>query len=559
MDGSDALPRLREELHIVPGAPFADGAPSWTLIDPVRNRYFAIGAEELSMLGAWSAGTISALRARLRSEADPTFGDRLERLLAFLYAQALTQRPVTSPSAHFEAMAQRYHRPVWQLLVHHYLFVKVPLVRPDRFLRASAPYLQFAFGRGFWLAIAVTTLLGLYLLSREWSAFASTFLHFLSPAGIAGYLATLIIVKAVHELAHAYTATHFGCRVATMGVAFLVMMPVLYTDTSDAWRLRERRQRLAIDAAGVLAELAIAGVATFVWCLAPEGFLKSVAFFVATTSWLTSVLVNLNPFMRFDGYYFLSDVVDEPNLQPRAFEVGRWALRERLFSIGASPPEALSNARRRAFAVYAWLTWAYRFVLFISIALLVYHLFFKALGVLLFVVEVIWFIAKPIANELHIWWTMRSTITRRSRSYVTLSFVALLVCLCIIPWSTNVSIPAVVTATVDERVHPPEAGLLKRSYVVDGQFVQRGEPLFDIDAPALGIAARRVAREIDLLRTRLNTQAADIATREYAQVLRHELSSKEQQAHGIAQRVAALKVVATTDGQVRDLASHLHP
>ena len=66
------------------------------------------------------------------------------------------------------------------------------------------------------------------------------------------------------------------------------MFPVLYTDATDAWKLRSRRNRLSIVTAGVRTELYIALLATFFWNVLPDGPLKSAAFFLATTSWLGS-------------------------------------------------------------------------------------------------------------------------------------------------------------------------------------------------------------------------------------------------------------------------------
>ena len=56
-----------------------------------------------------------------------------------------------------------------------------------------------------------------------------------------------------------------------MGVAFIVFWPVCWTDASAAWQLVERRKRLAIGAAGVLAELALAAIASWLWLLLPDG------------------------------------------------------------------------------------------------------------------------------------------------------------------------------------------------------------------------------------------------------------------------------------------------
>ena len=64
---------------------------------------------------------------------------------------------------------------------------------------------------------------------------------------------------------------------------------------------------------------------------------------------------------------------------------------------------------------FAFATWAYRFVLFLGIALVVYHAFFKALGVFLFFVEISVFIVRPVLAELRVWHARRAEIPSRRR------------------------------------------------------------------------------------------------------------------------------------------------
>ena len=97
----------------------------------------------------------------------------------------------------------------------------------------------------------------------------------------------LLFSVVLHEMGHALTARHFGCRVPAMGVAFLVMVPVLYTDTNDAWKLQSRRARLLIGAAGMLAELTLAVWATLLWCFLPDGPLRAGVFLLASTTWIS--------------------------------------------------------------------------------------------------------------------------------------------------------------------------------------------------------------------------------------------------------------------------------
>ena len=144
---------------------------------------------------------------------------------------------------------------------------------------------------------------------RQWDEFINTAVQFFNPAGLFYFLIALVFTKILHELGHGVAAKYYGCRVPTMGVAFLVMFPVLYTDTTDSWRLSSYQKRIRIGAAGLLTELSIACIALFLWPFLPDGAMKNAVFMLAAVTWVTSLLVNLNPFMRFDGYYLLSDLV----------------------------------------------------------------------------------------------------------------------------------------------------------------------------------------------------------------------------------------------------------
>jgi len=89
---------------------------------------------------------------------------------------------------------------------------------------------------------------------------------------------------------------------------------------------------LAIGAAGMIVEIAIAILCTSLWHFLPDGAVRSSVFSIATATWVLTLLINLNPFMRFDGYFLLSDYLGVANLQQRAFSLARWRLRELLFA-----------------------------------------------------------------------------------------------------------------------------------------------------------------------------------------------------------------------------------
>ena len=141
--------------------------------------------------------------------------------------------------------------------------------------------------------------------------------------------------------------------------------------------------------------------------------------------------------MRFDGYYVFADFIKIDNLQPRAFAIAKWKLRNWLFGLSLSPPEYMSQQRQNLITIYAWSTWIYRFFLFIGIALLVYFFAFKILGIFLFVVEIIWFIALPILKELREWWKLRSSFFLNIRIIRTILILGALSFILFYPWKIH--------------------------------------------------------------------------------------------------------------------------
>src|SRR5262249_2613082 len=151
---------------------------------------------------------------------------------------------------------------------------------------------------------------------------------------------------------------------------FLVLWPYLYTDVGETWKLSDRRKQFVIAAAGMAAELSLAIFSTLAWALAPEGALKSMLFVLASSTWLITLAINASPFMRFDGYFLLSDALDFPNLHERAGACARWWLRTTFFRLPETMPEpGLEPRQVRWLAAFALVTWAYRFTVFIGIAI----------------------------------------------------------------------------------------------------------------------------------------------------------------------------------------------
>ena len=481
------VPLLREELRLIQAANNADGSPAWMIQDPINNKFYRIGWLDFELLLRWQLIDIASIVADVNSDTTlDADADNVLELMDFLGQNKLLQSSSAEAVNRLITEKNKQKQSVFSWLVHHYLFFRIPLIKPQALLANILPYFRWLFSPITAFIVLAITLTGLFLVARQWDVFSATFIEQLTIAGFLSYGIALMCTKFLHEFGHAITATRYGVRVGHMGIALLVMFPMPYTDTSESWKLTNNKQRLHIAAAGIITELCLAGIATLAWSLSPDGAVKSSLFFLATTSWLLTLAVNASPFMRFDGYFILSDLLDFPNLHERSGALAKTWLRRTLLGVNDAWPEDFSPKKRRALIQFSCITWAYRMTVFLGIAWLVYYLFFKVLGIILFVVEILWFIAIPIWRELSVWFKRRTEI-KLNRIILSLCLVAGLIALGFIPWQTTVKGAGWVHATNQHYIYTPTAG--KLTAMTKAGKVQQGQQLFALNSPDIALEA----------------------------------------------------------------------
>ena len=557
---AETWPALRRDIHIYSGPSAADGTPSWTLHDPARNLFFRIGWTEFEILSRWQLQDTDAVISTVNRET--TLYISLNNITALTRFLIVNNLVITDGEAGIDFLEQQYtarNRQSAGILLQKYLFLRFPLFRPDRLLAAALPWVQPIYTRTFVTIILAGLLTGLFLTMRQWDSFASTFSYLYSPAGLAWLIAALLLAKTAHELGHAFTAKRYGLRVPTMGIAFLVFWPVLYTDTTEAWKLTERKQRLAISAAGISAELIIAVIALLLWGVFPDGPARSAIFVIATTSWVITLFVNSNPFVRFDGYYLLSDYLDIPNLQTRAFELARWKILEWLFGLGDPRPGTVPVKHQQLVITYAWLTLAYRLLLFTGIGLLVYHLLFKLAGIALLGGVVGWFIIRPVYHELRSWQAMRDRIHWNRHSVISLLLLLGGLLLLVLPWNTQISAPAIARYASYSHIYPPDHGQIVEVRATIGAQVTPGQTLFLLESPELEYQLAQTRRTIDVLRLQLARQATQASMIGSGGVLQSELDRALSKYNGFEERKSQLRISTPLSGTVVEVADALTP
>jgi putative peptide zinc metalloprotease protein len=128
------------------------------------------------------------------------------------------------------------------------------------------------------------------------------------PAQLLLVLGLVLFSTAFHEVGHAAACRFGGARPGPMGVGLYLVWPAFYTDVSESYRL-DRVGRLRVDLGGLYFN-AIFGVAIVgLWAA-----VRWDALLLVVVAQLFQMVRQLIPFVRFDGYHVLADLVGVPDL-----------------------------------------------------------------------------------------------------------------------------------------------------------------------------------------------------------------------------------------------------
>jgi putative peptide zinc metalloprotease protein len=481
------LPTLRSGLKILPAAPNLDGSPTWVVFDPIRDRYHLINWTMHEIISRWHLGTTDDIVKYINSDTPLHIDEEdIEYILTFLSDNELIAPNSRQSELLLGRSVQRSIATNAKRIFMSIFYFRLPLLKIDKFIGNTVRFVSVFFSYPFFIITAVVAAIVALLLNREWDKFLSSIPDPQSFSSIGAFAIALAISQLVHELSHAYVAKSYGCRVRSFGIVFIILFPLPYTDISDAWRLPSRLKRSLIAAAGLTAEFILAIWCAAIWFVINDGLLKDVIFMLATATWIMSLLINSAPWLKFDGYFIVSDILNMPNLHSRSFNLGRWHLRNTFLGANQAVPEQLLPEQRGAAILFAYFTWIYRFFIFLSISVIVYNMTFKVFGIALFVTAIFMFILRPILHEMAVWWGMRMILIRSRRFWVTLFVFVTSTALLLWPMRWNVEANAALESDVSRGVYLAESAKLVEVAVKEGDRVASGD-----------ILARLVSHEID--------------------------------------------------------------
>ncbi len=530
----------------------------WRVVqDPATNQFFRLNEPAYRFVGLLDGRrTIDqAWRACLDRWGDeaPTQGEVIQ-LLGQLYSANLLSANVPGDA---EAVLRRHTKRRTREIrgkIASFLFIKIPLLDPDRFLKAWAPLARPFFtpiGVVLWFALL---LFGGSTVAANWDRFLTGASSVLAPGNLALLYLAFAVVKLLHELGHGFACRALGRREGTegevheMGVMLLVFIPVPYVDASSSWAFRSKWRRIVVGAAGMIVELACAAVAAMIWANTAEGSVTAaIAYNVIFVAGVSTLLFNGNPLLRYDGYYILSDLLEIPNLYQRARDLIYHFIKSRAWGVRRSQSPAHSTSEAWLLALYAISSFIYRVIIYTAIVLFVAQQLF-IIGLLLALGAIVAFAVVPAGKLVRYLATNPELERTRARAALSslAAIAAILAPLGLIPVPDHVRADGVVEPERMAIVHVGMSG-----------FVTELAPRHAVvgpEGPTL-VAARNVELEADLARIdarrrrlearRRLLQQEDLAA---AQILSNQLEALEERRARLETDREALRTRAPVAG-----------
>jgi biotin/lipoyl-binding protein/coenzyme PQQ synthesis protein D (PqqD) len=386
------------------------------------------------------------------------------------------------------------------------LFLTLPLVNPMRWLKQLDRWIGWAFGWTGLLVWLVFVLGGLWL-TLDLDLLAAPMRR--SSAAVATLYIAWTVSIIVHELSHALTCVHFGGPVERMGLGLMWgVVPFAFADVTSSYLIAKKHQRLLVILAGTMGSLVFMAGAMYLCAVLPtEQPVRHGLIWFILASATANLIFNLAPFIKLDGYYFLCDAVDLPNLWHRSFDfAGRCVGR---LVVGESVTLPRVTGRERWILLgYASLSLVYAAVLVVySLAVLFQYLVpqWRGYGLALIGAGVaLFFGPSGVRLCLKGWRFMRqhkrAFISARALALVAtpLGAVALVLALVRLPESAAARFVIVPSVRVD--VSPRVSGKVVAMLVRGGERVRTGQVLAVLDNPE--VTRRRAVTQAKLTRAR---------------------------------------------------------
>lgn len=427
--------------------------------------------------------------------------------------------------------------------------LSIPLFNPSRLISAIDRCCGHLLG---WPLMIIGSALILFASIKLWMHWDELTLYRLQAYSATDWLwfvLSWLLVKSLHELGHGLVCKRFGGDVTQAGIVLLLFIPLPFVDVTSAWAFSQRRHRMAVAAAGMFFELLIAAAALIWWSELEPGPLKFHLEDIILAASVHTLLFNLNPLMRFDGYYLLADWLELPNLsqQGRTFVrtlALKWFIEPKVEL--PSEPRLQTFIRLYGIAASLWMT-TVMIGLFIAACNL-----FEGVGLLMGCTSIaLWMVpnARGLLGHLYQYGRWQPRRVRRLMGTSLLTCGAVVAAGWLLPAPSQVVAPIVLEYDSQSELRAVAPGFVERISSRPYLPVQAGQLLVELSNPDLTAQLESLRADVAAAEIKIRIHhdkgeiAAELAEREQWSALSKQLGELEALTN-------QLKIIAPHDGQI---------
>ncbi len=490
------------------------GEAAYVVRDPITFKSHRLSPSDYQVFVALDANkslgdTFNQLQAEGAVEDDQR--EDFYRFILNLSQIGLLSLPISDGSALYRRF-QRRKQVERKAKLLGFLFLRVPLIQPDRFLDRTIRWVSPLFTRVGFVTWLICLALSLIVVCSRWQEFLNPIGTILTLQNLPTLWLLLVVLKVFHEFGHAYACKRFGGAVPEMGAYFIVFTPCAYIDASAAWGFPRRIHRVIVGLGGMYFESIAAMIAVLIWCLTSPGPVHSAAQYAIILASIVTIGFNVNPLMKYDGYYILSDLLGMPNLRSDSRRCVSAFAQRWLLGLKIDLPR-FSRVGLVLIFLFGIASSLYKVIVVFGIAITIaFKIPAAGLAIaLLYVGSSIRQYGTKLINKVA---ALDSAIARRrAMGAIGLSIGSLVSVLCFFPVSSSLEALGVVTRQEERIVHAGASGFLIHSEVADGTSVERGTVLCQLENIDVVTALERKEAEISQLRIQLQDELnSDVQT-----------------------------------------------
>jgi putative peptide zinc metalloprotease protein len=503
-------PKLRSDVRI--SEQIVNGDTSYVIKNHETNSYNRYGSTEYELLqlcdGTRTPLEISEELTRRNPGSPLDEGEVLEFLDSI--EPALWERSLGEKNlAVLERIRDERKGRVEQSSV---LYMSFKAWDPNKTLAKLDPYLSWMFTPGFVIFSILLFITSAYLLAGDWArvqADTGALYNFADKSAydIWMFWILLLALGGIHEFGHGLTCKHFGGDVHQMGFLLIYFTPAFYTDTTDILLFTKTSERQWVIFAGIWIELVLCGLSALVWHFTlPGTAVNDISYKLMLLSGIQGALLNLNPLIKADGYYALSQFLDMDNLREDSFAYLRAWFNFYILRHDIDLPPA-SRRQRRIFIIFGLTAIVYSTLLLLLVITFVKNVLVNQLGDIWGYIGtgfVIYFFGRAgiraaipkvrawVREKKEEWMKWKMTPARGAGA------LALAALIFLPPVPSRVTTPMVLEAGHSSRIRATVPGKITAVFVHQGDHVQAGQLLATMENPEITADNRVVEQQLAL-------------------------------------------------------------